>query len=272
MQKFSTSPHEMLNSLWRNRNLISVSIKRDIAGRYRGSFMGILWSFLTPLFMLTVYTFVFSFIFKARWGTSSDSKTEFALILFSGLMVFSLFSECVNRAPSLITGNPNYVKKVIFPLEILPWINIGSALFHFSISLVVWMIVFSYLFGAPKVTTLYLPIVLLPLVFFTMGICWALASLGVYIRDTSQLIGIITSTLMFLSPIFYPVTAIPENYRFLLYINPLTTVIESIRDVLFWGHAPDFKIIGAYTLASVAIAWLGFFWFQKTRKGFADVL
>lgn len=272
MQNFSANPRELVTSLWRNRSLINASVRREVVGRYRGSFMGILWSFFNPLLMLTVYTFVFSIIFKARWGVGSDSKTEFALILFAGLMVFSLFSECITRAPGLILGNPNYVKKVLFPLEILPWVNLGSALFHFSISLAVWLIAYLCFFGLPNITILYLPIVLLPLVFFIMGISWVLASLGVFLRDVSQFIGIITTTLMFLSPIFYPATAIPEQYRPLLYMNPLTPIIESARDILFWNRAPDLEVLGIYIVASMLVSWLGFAWFQKTRKGFADVL
>jgi lipopolysaccharide transport system permease protein len=222
--------------------------------------------------MLVVYTFVFSVIFKARWGTGSDSKTEFALILFAGLMVFSLFAECVNRAPGLILSNPNYVKKVVFPLEVLPWVNLGSALFHGVISLSVWMIAYIVFFGVPHFTALYLPFILLPLIFFIMGLSWALASLGVYLRDAAQFVGIVTSTLMFLSPIFYPVTAIPERYRGLLYLNPLTPAIEQVRDALYWGKAPDFAVLGIYLVITAFVAWLGFAWFQKTRKGFADVL
>ena len=272
MQNFSASPRELMASFWRNRNLIKSFIQRDVLGRYRGSFMGILWSFLNPLFMLVVYTFVFSVIFKSRWGGGSDSKTEFALILFSGLMVFSLYAECINRAPGLILGNPNYVKKVVFPLEVLPWVNLGSALFHCAISLGVWFLAYIVFFGIPHLTALYLPLILLPLVFFIMGLSWALASLGVYLRDVAQFVGIVTSTLMFLSPIFYPVTALPERYRALLYINPMTPVIEQTRDVLYWGKTPDFSMLGIYLIATAFIAWLGFAWFQKTRKGFADVL
>lgn len=272
MRNFSASPRELMASFWRNRDLIKSFVQREVLGRYRGSVMGILWSFLNPLFMLVVYTFVFSVIFKARWGTGSDSKTEFALILFAGLMVFSLYAECINRAPGLILGNPNYVKKVIFPLEILPWVNLGSALFHGAISLAVWFLAYIVFFGIPHITALYLPLILLPLVFLIMGLSWALASLGVYLRDVAQFVGIVTSTLMFLTPIFYPVTALPERYRGLLYINPMTPVIEQVRDALFWGKAPDFSILGIYLIATAFIAWLGFAWFQKTRKGFADVL
>ena len=222
--------------------------------------------------MLAVYTFVFSVVFKARWSGGSDSKTEFALILFAGLIVFNLFAECFNRAPGLILSNVNYVKKVVFPLEILPWVSLGSALFHTLISLVVWLIAYLILFGVPHVTVLLLPLVFFPLLLFIMGLTWGLASLGVYLRDVSQFVGIFTTALMFLSPLFYPSSALPEEYRYLLLLNPLTPAIEQARDVLFWGKAPDMTMLTVYLLISALIAWLGFAWFQKTRKGFADVL
>ena len=161
MQHFSISPKEMVASLWRNRSLIGAMIKREVVGRYRGSFMGILWSFFNPIFMLAVYTFVFSFIFKARWSVGSDSKAEFALVLFSGLMIFNIFAECINRSPSLILSNVNYVKKVVFPLEILPWVTMGAALFHALISLVVWLIAYGACFGVPPVSLVALPLSLI---------------------------------------------------------------------------------------------------------------
>lgn len=272
MQQFSIAPKEMVGSFWRNRGLIAALVKRDVAGRYRGSFLGILWSFFHPVFMLAVYTFVFSVVFKARWNSAGESETEFALVLFAGLMVYNLFAECTNRAPGLVLSNVNYVKKVVFPLEILPWVAMGSALFHVGISLVVWLLAYLVLFGAPHATALLLPAIVLPLVMLIMGLAWALASLGVFLRDVSQFIGIVTTTLMFLSPIFYPATAMPEKYRGLLYLNPITPAIEQARNVLYWGTVPDPSTILAYILASSVIAWLGFAWFQKTRKGFADVL
>jgi lipopolysaccharide transport system permease protein len=272
MRNFSATPREMLASLWRNRELIKTSVKREVLGRYRGSVLGIFWSFFNPLFMLAVYTLVFSTIFKARWNVASDSKTEFAMVLFAGLIIFSLFAECINRAPSLILSNVNYVKKVVFPLEILPAVTLFSALFHGLISLSVWFCAYLLFFGLPHVTVLYLPLIVLPYMWFIMGVTWALASLGVYLRDVSQFIGIITTVLMFLSPIFYPITALPEDYRIFLYLNPLTQVIEQTRDVLCWGKAPDLSSLGIYWLVAAIICWMGFIWFQKTRKGFADVL
>ncbi|WP_287881436.1 ABC transporter permease [Aquitalea sp.] len=272
MRQFSASPIEMCVSLWRNRELIHASTKREVLGRYRGSALGIMWSFFNPLFMLAVYTFVFSEVFNSRWGSGGDSKTNFALVLFIGLIVFNLFAECINRAPCLILSNQNYVKKVIFPLEILPFISLLTAFYHAMISLLVWLISYTLLIGIPHATVLYLPLIILPLGFFIMGLSWVLASLGVYLRDVSQIAGLLISALMFMTPIFYPITALPENYRKILYFNPMTLVVEQSRDILFWGKTPDFSMMGIYWLVTITMAFLGFLWFQKTRKGFADVL
>ena len=272
MQNFSISPNEMLASLRRNRNLIKALIQREVVGRYRGATFGLLWSFFNPVFMLAIYTFVFSVVFKARWNSGSESKTEFALVLFAGLVVFNLFSECLNRAPGLILSNANYVKKVVFPLEILPWVALGTALFHALVSLLVWLLAYWILFGVPHLTVFWLPVVVLPLFLYVMGFMWLLASLGVYLRDVSQFIGTVTMVLMFLSPVFYPITALPEEYRIYLKFNPLTQVVEQVRDVLFWGKPPDLAALALSLLCGGAVACAGFAWFQKTRKGFADVL
>jgi lipopolysaccharide transport system permease protein len=268
----SISPLALYRSLRTNRSLIYNLIRREVIGRYRGSAMGLLWSFFNPVLMLAVYTFVFSMVFKARWSGGSDSRTEFALVLFAGLMVFNLFSECVNRAPSLVLGNANYVKKVVFPLEILPVVALGSAGFHLLVSLLVWLIFFLALFGVPHATIMFLPVLLLPLVLMTMGFSWLLASLGVYLRDVAQIIGVATTVLMFLSPVFYPISALPEEYRPFLQINPLTQVIEQARDVMIWGKGMDWGAWVVSTFLSSLTAWLGFAWFQKTRSGFADVV
>ena len=272
MQNFSLSPLEMGKSIWRNRELIRSLTQREVIGRYRGSMLGLFWSFFNPVLMLAVYTFVFSVVFKARWNADSDSRTEFALVLFAGLMVFNLFSECINRAPSLILSNANYVKKVVFPLEILPLVSFGSALFHALISLGVWLLFYAIFFGVPPNTALLLPVVAIPLIAFILGISWFLASLGVYLRDVSQIIGILTTILMFLSPIFYPVSSLPEEYRGLFQLNPLTPTIGMARDVLIWGKLPNWTPYSVSLALDLMIACLGFAWFQKTRKGFADVL
>ncbi len=272
MRDFSASPVEVARSLWRNRGLVIALTKREVIGRYRGSLLGILWSFFNPVFMLIVYTFVFSVVFKARWSGGSESRTEFALVLFAGMIVFGLFSECINRAPGLILANANYVKKVIFPLEILPFVSLGAATFHFLVSIAVWLLFYLIFFGLPHATALLLPIILLPLALFTLGASWILASLGVYLRDVGQIVGVFTTALLFLSPIFYPVTALPAQYQTLLHLNPLTPVIEQTRAILVWGQLPDFHFWAITMIAGALSASLGFTWFQKTRKGFADVL
>jgi len=270
--RFPTSPRGMVASFWDNRNLIGLLVKREAVGRYQGSVLGLLWSFFHPLLMLTVYTFVFSMVFKARWNVGGESRTVYALVLFSGLMVFSLFAECINRAPSLILGNVNYVKKVVFPLEILPWVALGSAFFHMVVSLIVWMGFYVVIFGAPPVTALLLPLVLVPLVLTVMGLSWLLASLGVYLRDVTHIVSVVTSVLMFLTPIFYPLAALPESVQPWLYFNPLTVVVEQTRDVLILNKMPHWPVWGLFVAASFVIAWAGFAWFQRTRRGFADVL
>ncbi|NTV13885.1 MAG: ABC transporter permease [Desulfobulbaceae bacterium] len=272
MQNFSTSPQAMAGSLWNNRNLIRVLVIREVAGRYRGSVLGILWSFFNPLFMLAVYTFVFSVVFKARWGTTGESRAEFALILFAGLLVFNLFAECINRAPALILGNTNYVKKVVFPLEILPWVSFGAALFHALVSLGVWLLFSLVVIGVPHGTLWLFPLLLLPLALLVMGLSWFLAALGVFLRDVAQIVGVMTTVLMFLTPIFYPAAAIPDRYRFFLYLNPLTFIVEQTRNVLIFGTGLAWGSLALLTFLASLVAWLGFAWFQKTRNGFADVL
>ena len=224
--------------------------------------------------MLNSYRMSRRWGFKSRWGGTGgdDSRTQFALLLFVGMIVMSLFSDVLNRAPNLILSNVNYVKKVVFPLEILPVIAMGSALFHSLVSLGVLLAAFALFNGYLHWTIIFTPLVLLPLVILTTGLAWMLASLGVFLRDVGQFVGIITTVLMFLSPVFYPVSAVPEQYRAFIMANPLTFIIEQAREVLILGHMPDWLGLAAYTLVASAVAWAGYAWFQKTRKGFADVL
>ena len=274
MQNFSASPLEMIKSILRNHRLIYELSKREVIGRYRSSFFGILWSFFNPLLMLAIYTFVFGEIFKSRWNPESDSKFEFAMILFSGLLIFNIFAECLTQAPKIILNNANYVKKVVFPLEILPLVNLCSALFHGGISFLVWLMAYCIFIGSPHLTILYLPLVMLPFCLMVMGIAWMLASLGVYLRDVGQFIGILITGLMFLSPVFYSIAALPLRYQLWILFNPITIPIQLARDFLFLGISSEanLEMLAIYALVSILIACSGFFWFQKTRKGFADVL
>lgn len=267
------SINSLAASLWRNRRLIVQMTKREVVGRYKGSAMGLLWSFLNPVFMLVVYTFVFSVVFKARWGVGEDeTKSQFAIVLFVGMIVHGLFAEVLNRAPGLILSNVNYVKKVVFPLDILPVISMGAALFHSLISLLVLLVAFIVFNGYLHWTAIFIPLVLLPLIILTLGLAWILASLGVFLRDVGQTIGIVMTIMLFCSPVFYPITTLPEAYRPWLMANPLTFIIEQARAVLIFGQTPDWAGLLTYLLVAVFLAWIGYAWFQKTRKGFADVL
>ncbi|WP_313463237.1 ABC transporter permease [Pseudomonas nitroreducens] len=273
MKKFRTSPRSLLGSLYRNRQLLLDLSWREITSRYKGSVFGILWSMLTPILMLGIYTFIFSEVFQSRWPTLNEgSRSSFALILFSGLIAFNFFSECVGRSPHIICSNPNFVKKVIFPLEILPCVTILSTLFHAMIGLAILFVFELIAFGSIPVTALLLPIAFAPLIFLTLGLTWFLSALGVYLRDIGQTIGIILTGLLFISPIFFPMSSFPERWRGLASLNPLALPIEQIRNVLIFSRGIDTNYLLYYMTASLAIAWLGYAVFQASRKGFADVL
>jgi len=263
----------MFASLWRNRQLIFQLSKRDVIGRYRGSLVGLAWSFFNPLFMLAVYTFVFSVVFKSRWGSAiEDSKIGFAVMMFCGLIVHGFLAECINKAPGVVLQNANYVKRVVFPLEVLPWVVILSASFHMAIGL-------SVLFAAQLVaghgipwTAVLVPIVLAPLALVAVGFAWLLSATSVFVRDIAQVTGIFTTALMFMAPVLYPISALPEQYREWLYLNPLTLIVEQVRLVLIDGEMPSWGALTLYTLVALFVAWLGFWWFQRIRRGFADVI
>ena len=274
--KQPTSLAALGSSLWQHRALILQMAQREVVGRYKGSILGLAWSFFNPVLMLAVYTFVFSVIFKSRWTATAsnmqESKTDFAVVLFVGMIVYTLFSEVLNRAPLLILNNQNFVKRVVFPLEILPVVTMGAALFHGFVSLIVLLLAFVLFNGYLHWTVIFVPLVLMPLVILTLGFAWMLASLGVFLRDAGQTIGIVTTVLMFLAPVFYPISALPPELRPWLLANPLTFIIEQAREVIVWGHLPNWSGLVWYVSVAFAVAWLGYAWFQKTRKGFADVL
>lgn len=263
-------PGDLVAAFVRDRFLLAQLVRREIAGRYRGSFLGLLWSLFNPLFMLAVYTLVFGLAFRARW--TDGGQAEFAMLIFSGMIVHALFAECINKAPQLILGNPNYVRKVVFPLEILPWVPLCAALFHAAVSLCV-LLAFRLLAGHGLAwTALLAPLVLAPFVLFTLGVTWFLAALGVFVRDIAQTTGLAATALLFLSPVFYPAEALPEPWRQILHLNPLTFIIEQLREVLLHDRPPAWDGLVLYAAGGLLAAWLGLAWFQKTRRGFADVL
>ena len=263
----------MFEGLWTHRQLLWQLTRRDVEGRYRGSFVGLLWSFFNPLIMLTVYTLVFGVIANGGKGDlSAAGVTKFAIELFAGLIVFNFFSECVNRAPSLVLSNVNYVKKVIFPLETLTWTAVAAALFHACISLSALSILYAFVHAQLHWTLVFFPAILIPVALFAAGFTFFLSGLGVYLRDVSQAVPIFNMLVMFLSPIFYPITGAPRPLRPFFYLNPISFPIEQLRAVALRGEFPNWTSLSAYAAVSVAAAWAGYWWFQKRRRGFADVI
>lgn len=260
-------------SLLQHRNLLWRLTQREVAGRYRGSLLGWSWSLLNPLLMLAVYTFVFSTVFKARWPDLQQAGAlGFAINLFAGLIVFNLFAECIGKAPTLILSQPSYVTKVVFPLELLAATNLGAAAFHAATSLVVLGLFELVALGSIPLTALWLPLVWLPLLLGCLALGWLLSALGVYLRDLPQLVNVGLSVLMFLSAIFYPVTALPERWQPLLLANPLVLVIEQTRRILITAQPPN----PLYLLLGIPIGLLlcegSHRLFGRARRGFADVI
>ena len=263
----------MVASLWQYRQLIMGMTQREIVGRYKGSVLGLFWSLVQPLFMLALYTLVFSGVFNARLSTApTQNHIEFALSLFVGLILHGFFAEVLGRAPMQIISNTNFVKKIVFPLHILPVISLGAALFQGAVSLGVLLVAILLLRGHLPLSVAYLPVVLLPFILITLGLAWLLTSLGVYLRDIGQGIGMLITVLLFASPVFYPLSALPTTLQETLMLNPLNVAIEQIRRILMDGQAPQWDALGIYSIVSLIITWAGYAWFQKTRKGFANVL
>lgn len=271
--RLPATAQSLIFSLWTHRRLIVQMTRREVVGRYRGSVLGLAWSFLNPLLMLVVYTFVFGVVFKAKWGAgNNDSRTMFALVLFAGIIIHGLLAECMIRAPDLIVAQTNYVKKVVFPLEILAVVVALSAVFHALVSSVVLICALAVVGDSFAWTALLFPLILAPLAIGSLGLCWIIASLAVFVRDIAQTMAIFTTILMFVSPVFFPVSALPPALRSWVKLNPLTFFIEEGRKVVIWGAYPDWATLGIQGIAALFIAWLGYWWFQRTRKGFGDVL
>jgi len=266
-------PSEILASAYRNRHLIWKLTQRDVQIRYHGSILGILWSAFHPVLLLLVYTFVFGFVFRMRWGGHAEQPVDFAFVLFAGLIVFNIFAECITRAPNLMLANPSYVKKVVFPLEILPWIPFGSSLFHATVSSGILLAAYLFREGSLHSSSVLGLAVLLPLGLYVLGLTWLLASLGVFYRDIQQVVGVFMTILMFMTPIFYPEHMIPAQFQLIATkLNPLAYLVHFIRQTVLFGAMPEWGWYCFHVLIGGVTAWLGFTWFQMTRKGFADVI
>lgn len=256
---------------WNRRDLFLEITKREVSGRYSGAHLGIVWSFFNPLLMLSVYTLAFRDLLGMRWP-NVDTRGEFSLMIFCGMIVHSLLVECLTGAPMCIVKNTNLVKKVVFPLAILPCVTVASALFHAVLSVLVLILFVLVTQHSLSPTILYLPLVYLPYAIFLCGVSWFMASLGVFMRDVAQISGVIGSMFMFLSPVFYPATSLKESYRGWIAYNPLTLIIEQTRGLVMFDQTPAWRALGVYTLIALAVMWFGYWWFQRTRDGFADVL
>jgi lipopolysaccharide transport system permease protein len=260
------------SAMIRYRSLTLEMSKRDVLGRYRGASFGLLWSLISPFLMLCVYSFAFGYLMKAKWPQVAGHEHRYAIILFIGLIVHGFFAECLIRSPTLVTGNTTFVKRVVFPLEILPWPTVFSALFHAAMNLVVFALLRLALEGTISWTMIFLPIVFLPLVFITLGVSWVFAALGVYLRDINQVTGVLATAMLFLSSALIPVQSLPESYRFLFDLNPLTFIINQARAVALWGYLPDWSGLALYSVGGLIMMYIGYGWFMATKKGFADVL
>lgn len=275
--RYSLSPLSLCLGIRTHMALLRQLIRRDVVQRYRGTALGMLWPFMQPLLMLSVYTFVFTVVFKARWqqpvgDTGGGGSVLFALTLYAGLLVHQWFAECLNRSPAIILQHTGFVKKIVFPLEILPMVVIGSGGVHLLIGLGLLTVALTFSGGLAWSTCWLLPLVLFPFACLLAGLCWGLAALGVYVRDIGQLTGLLATVCLFLGPIFYPLSSLPETIQPLLLLNPLTYPVEAVRDVLMWGELPGMRGTLLYTAVSLMTLWAGYAFFQLTRRGFADVL
>ncbi len=257
---------------WRYRALLRQFVQRQVLARYRGTVFGVAWSLLTPLLMMAVYTLVFRYVFRWQWAGGSGGGLDFALHLFAGMTVFGFFAEAFTRAPQTVVEQPNLVKKVPFPVEILVWVNTLAALVFALPALALLLLATAASGHAPQAAWAALPLIWLPLLPLLLGLGWLFAALGVYVRDVGQILGLVVSLLQFLSPVFYPVSALPARVQPLLYLNPLTPVIEQTRGALFEGRWPDPAAWLLQCAAGLAVALLGAALFRKLRPGFADVL
>jgi lipopolysaccharide transport system permease protein len=267
------NPAHLVSTLWRQRELSRQFTVREVVGRHRGTHLGLAWSVLNPLLTIAVFTLVFGIILRQKWDVLGGTPAEFPLTMLCGMTVFAVFADTVCQAPGLIVSRPNYVTKVVFPLEIFAVAQLGASLFFSAVGLVLLVAGTGALLGTFSKTIWLFPVVLVPLCALSLGVSWFLAALGVFLRDINNVIVLLVQRLLlFLTPVFYPAESVPESFRFLLELNPLTTIVENARRTLMWGQWPDWGALGLVTLVSLAVMQLGYAFFMKGKRGFADVL
>lgn len=262
----------MLKTLYTNGYLLRRLVKKDIRQRYQGSVLGVLWTMLVPVLMLVIYTFIFSEVFQAKWNMDTTDTYQFALMLFCGLSAFNLVGEVMNRSTTLLASHVNYVKKVIFPLEILPVVLTLSALFHCAVSYGI-LIAAKYILYRTVSPTLYLLLpAMVPLVVLAVGAGLFISAISVYLKDVGNVISVIVTVLMYLSPVFFPLDAVPEDFRAVCEMNPMTYIIENFRNVVLYGMPINVSFFSASCAAAFAVYLVGYVVFMRTKEGFADVL
>ncbi|MFO1316114.1 MAG: ABC transporter permease [Burkholderiales bacterium] len=270
--RFPVSPRALFAAVTEHGSLLWQFARREVSGRYRGSVLGFGWAVASPLLLLAIYTFVFSVVFRMRWDGPAGDRTGFALAVYAGMIVHGFFAECVTRAPTLVVDHRNLVKRVVFPLQILPWSALVVAAFHFAVGVALIVAGTLARTGALPASAIALPLVFVPLALTALGFTYAFAALGVYLRDLAQLVGFLALALLFASPVFYPESAVPADWRWVIAVNPIATFIELTRGALLYGAWPPARTLALAWVGGAAIAWAGFWWFQRTRRGFADVL
>jgi lipopolysaccharide transport system permease protein len=263
------NPLYIFADIWHNRYLLGQLIKRDVLLRYRGAMFGVLWIFLSPLIMLAIFGFIFGQIFQARWP-QLESGIPFWLLLYSGLIAFNMFAETVSRAPTSVRGYPSFVKKTVFPLNILPVIPLGAALVHGAFNFLILLSALAWI-GKLHYEIMLFPLLVIPLILLALGLSWFLAAWGVFIRDMAQIVPVFVQMLLFLSPVFYPISAVPETLRAIYQYNPLGAVLETSRTAII-GQPVEWSAWGMALGLGLLVSILGHAFFQHSRDEFADVL
>lgn len=262
----------MLKTLYKNNYLLRQLVKKDIQQRYQGSVLGMLWSFIVPILMLVIYTFVFSEVFQAKWDINTEDKYQFALVLFCGLTAFNMVGEVMNRSTVLIVSNTNYVKKVIFPLEILPVVTVFSALFNAIISFLILIVAQLIIYHTVSSTIYLIFLAMIPLIILCTGLGLFISAISVYLKDVGNIVSVLVTVLMYMSPVFFPLTSVPESFRGVCEANPMTYIIENFRNVVLYGKMLDWKFYGISCVVAVVVYLLGKVVFMRAKEGFADVL
>jgi lipopolysaccharide transport system permease protein len=266
------NPAATAKSLWNSRWLLTPLVKRQMAARYKGSHLGFLWTLLNPLALLGIYTFVFSVILQTRWPQGQGSHSEFALALFAGLIPFNFLSETLQAAPNAVFSYRTYIRKTAFPLEILPLANLGAVLVQSLCSLCILLAGTWLIRGSIPGTVLLLALIYPPIILMCTGLAWFIAALGVYLRDTAHIVNIGLLMLFFLTPIFYPVTAVPEPYRFIAWLNPWCFITESFRNAAVWGRPPGIGALFLAWIGAMVVCQAGYAFFTARKKDFPDLV